>query len=126
MKFHCFVRKFLVFIFARYVESTRKIVTTTRFIESHLRQVDGIHIVGSADVSVVAVGSDAFDIYKLSSYLTEKGWNMNSLQFPSSIHICVTLPICKPGVANKFVADVKKGSKGSIFYKQFNLFLCFS
>jgi len=34
---------------------------------------------------------------------------MNSLQFPSSVHVCVTLPICKPGVAKKFVDDVKKG-----------------
>jgi len=92
-----------------YVESTRKIVTTTRFIEAQLRKVGGIHVLGSADVSVVAVGSELFDIYKLSSYLTEKGWNMNSLQFPSSIHVCVTLPICKPGVAKKFVDDVKKG-----------------
>ena len=34
---------------------------------------------------------------------------MNSLQFPSSIHIAVTLPHTQPGVADKFLRDIQEG-----------------
>lgn len=38
---------------------------------------------GDPEVSVVAIGSDHFDIFRLSNALTAKGWNLNTLQFPS-------------------------------------------
>ena len=38
---------------------------------------------GDPEVSVVALGSDVFDIFRLSNALTSKGWNLNTLQFPS-------------------------------------------
>jgi len=94
--------------FNGYVESTRKIVKTTRLIEERLRKIKGIFIFGSADVSVVAIGSDIFDVYRLSSALTELGWNLNSLQYPASVHICVTLVHTQHGVADRFISDVTK------------------
>ncbi|RXN37127.1 sphingosine-1-phosphate lyase 1-like protein [Labeo rohita] len=60
------------------------------------------------EVSVVALGSDLFDIFRLSNALTSKGWNLNTLQFPSSIHICVTMLHTQPGVAEQFISDVKR------------------
>ncbi|XP_035256088.1 sphingosine-1-phosphate lyase 1 [Anguilla anguilla] len=89
-----------------YVESTRKIIQTARFIEAGCRKVDGLLVFGQPEVSVVALGSSVFDIFRLSNALTTKGWNLNSLQFPSSIHICVTLLHTQPGVAEQFVSDV--------------------
>ena len=38
---------------------------------------------GQPEVSVVGFGSNDFDIFALGNELTEKGWNMNSLQYPS-------------------------------------------
>lgn len=32
---------------------------------------------------MVAIGSDDFDIFRLSNALTSKGWNLNTLQYPS-------------------------------------------
>ena len=40
-----------------YVDCTRKIVSTTRKISEGLRKIKGIKIVGSPDVSVVAIGN---------------------------------------------------------------------
>lgn len=40
--------------------------------------------------------------------LTEKGWNINPLQFPSGFHICLTLMHVQEGVAEAFVRDVKQ------------------
>uniref|UniRef100_A0AAY4E3D2 sphinganine-1-phosphate aldolase n=1 Tax=Denticeps clupeoides TaxID=299321 RepID=A0AAY4E3D2_9TELE len=84
-----------------YVETTRKIIQTSRTIE-------GVYVLGKPEVSVVAIASDVFDIFRLSNALTSKGWNLNTLQFPSSIHICVTVLHTKPGVAEQFISDVKE------------------
>ncbi|KAM4703785.1 sphingosine-1-phosphate lyase 1 [Rhinophrynus dorsalis] len=91
-----------------YIEATKNIVKTARFIETELRKIKEIFIFGKPEVSVVAIGSDLFDIYRLSNSLTAKGWNLNTLQFPSSIHLCLTMLHTKPGVAQQFVKVVKE------------------
>ncbi|XP_074856364.1 sphingosine-1-phosphate lyase 1 isoform X1 [Carettochelys insculpta] len=90
-----------------YVEATKKIISTARFIESELRKIDNILIFGKPEVSVISIGSDVFDIYRLSNSLSTKGWNLNILQFPSSIHLCITLLHTKPGIAEQFLEDVR-------------------
>ena len=40
-------------------------------------------------------------------YMTSKQWSLNGLQFPPAVHICVTLRHTEPGVADRFIADLK-------------------
>lgn len=47
------------------------------------RNTPGIFVFGKPDVSVVALGSDKFNIYLLADQMTKRGWNLNSLQYPS-------------------------------------------
>ncbi|XP_069466838.1 sphingosine-1-phosphate lyase 1 [Ambystoma mexicanum] len=91
-----------------YVESTKKIISVARFIDLELRKIKDVFVFGKPQVSVVAIGSHSFDIYRLSNALTAKGWNLNSLQFPSSIHICITLLHTRNGVAQQFLKDVRE------------------
>ncbi|XP_043111563.1 sphingosine-1-phosphate lyase 1 [Puntigrus tetrazona] len=91
-----------------YVDATKKVIGTARKIKAGIRQIDGVFVFGDPEVSVVALGSDVFDIFRLSNALTSKGWNLNTLQFPSSIHICVTMLHTQPGVAEQFISDVKR------------------
>lgn len=93
---------------AGYVNSTRKIIATRRKIEEGLRKIKGIYVLGKPEVSVVAFGSKDIDIYRLGDALTKRHWNLNSLQFPASIHICVTYLQTKEGVADLFVKDVRE------------------
>ncbi|XP_043911717.1 sphingosine-1-phosphate lyase 1 [Protopterus annectens] len=90
-----------------YVQATKKVVSTMKFIESRLRKINGIFVFGQPQVSVVAIGSKVFDVFRLSNAMNDKGWKLNILQFPSSIHICLTLLHTKPGVAEQFVKDVE-------------------
>ncbi|KAJ8014327.1 hypothetical protein DPEC_G00039090 [Dallia pectoralis] len=90
-----------------YVKTTKKIIDTARTIKTEIRKINGVFVFGDPEVSVVAIGSDAFDIFRLSNALTSKGWNLNTLQFPSSIHICCTVLHTQVGVAKKFIKDVK-------------------
>uniref|UniRef100_A0A1Q3FCN8 sphinganine-1-phosphate aldolase n=1 Tax=Culex tarsalis TaxID=7177 RepID=A0A1Q3FCN8_CULTA len=90
-----------------YVEKTRRIIDTARYIEAGLRKIDNIYVFGTPATSVVAIGSKVFDIFRLSAELNGLGWSLNSLQFPSGIHICVTHMHTQNGIADKFIADVR-------------------
>uniref|UniRef100_A0A672GZE8 sphinganine-1-phosphate aldolase n=1 Tax=Salarias fasciatus TaxID=181472 RepID=A0A672GZE8_SALFA len=87
-----------------YVDATRKIINTL----TEICKIKGVFVFGDPEVSVVAIGSDVFDIFRLSNALTSKGWNLNTLQYPSSIHICCTVLHTQPGVADRFIQDVKE------------------
>jgi len=87
-----------------YIESAKNIVGTTRKITKELSKIPGIKIFGEPLTSVVAFGSDQFDAYQLGGQLTKKGWNLNSLQYPASIHICCTTLTTK--VADDLIRDV--------------------
>lgn len=91
-----------------YVDATRKVVQIARKISAGISKIKGVFVFGNPEVSVVALGSDDFDIFRLSNALTAKGWNLNTLQFPSSIHICVTMLHTQSGVAEQFINDVKQ------------------
>ncbi|XP_073430995.1 sphingosine-1-phosphate lyase 1 [Dendrobates tinctorius] len=91
-----------------YIEATKSIISNARFIIKELQKMKEIFIFGNPEVSVIAFGSKVFDIYRLSNSLTAKGWNLNTLQFPPSIHICLTLRHTQPGVAQLFVKDVQE------------------
>ncbi|KAH9360129.1 hypothetical protein HPB48_020344 [Haemaphysalis longicornis] len=91
-----------------YVEATRKIITTTRYIEQELRKIPGVKLLGSPDVSVVAVGSDELDPFQLLEKLVERGWNLNPLQYPAGFHLCVTLLHVSENVADRFLKDMRQ------------------
>ena len=89
-----------------YVNATKKIVSTARKIQEGVKKIPGIYILGAPKLSVIAIGSKDFDIYCLSGALTNRGWNLNSLQFPKSFHIALTFLHTKKGVAERFIKDV--------------------
>ncbi|TNN20033.1 Sphingosine-1-phosphate lyase 1 isoform 2 [Schistosoma japonicum] len=98
-----------------YCKSTKRIISTTRYITDELRKIPGINILGQPNVSIVAFGSNNFNIYKLGHALLDKpngrGWNLNNLQFPPAIHFCVTDMHTVKGCADKFIHDVKEAVK---------------
>lgn len=55
----------LHFGYEGYVESVKKILTTQRYIKSQLSNVEGIYILGDPKMTVIAFGSNDFDIFKL-------------------------------------------------------------
>jgi len=90
-----------------YISSTKAIMETKIIIEEQLRSMNGIFIFGNPTTSVLAIGSNIFNIYRLSDALNSKGWNLNTLQFPIGIHLCITHLHTKPGVASLFVEDLR-------------------
>lgn len=50
--------------------------------------------------------SDAFDVYHVNDFMRERGWRLNGQQNPAAIHLCVTGPQTRPGVAEAFATDL--------------------
>jgi hypothetical protein len=40
--------------------------------------------------------------------MNARGWSLNTLQTPPCLHICVCLPHAAPGVAERFVDDLRQ------------------
>lgn len=95
-----------------YIEATRKIISTAQKIESGLRNIPGLYVMGKPELSVVAVGSKDFNIYRLSSEMKKKGWYLCDLQNPPGVHIAVTMLHTQEGVAEKFVTDTRQCVEG--------------
>nr|CAG4644750.1 EOG090X051L [Leptodora kindtii] len=91
-----------------YVKATKRLCETHRFIEQGLRNINGIQVMGHPEACVVAIQSSEFNIYKLSDGMSRRGWSLNPLQFPFSIHICVTYLHTHEGVAERFLNDIQE------------------
>lgn len=89
-----------------YMDATERILKTASSIKEGIRDIPELHILGDP-LWVIAFGSDTLDIYEIMACMEERNWNLNGLQNPPSVHICVTLRHTQPGVAERFVEDLK-------------------
>ncbi|MBL8021726.1 MAG: aminotransferase class V-fold PLP-dependent enzyme [Leptospirales bacterium] len=89
-----------------YLEAAKSILQTSHFIKSEIQKMPELHLMGDPSF-VIAFGSDTLDIYKVMDFLTKRHWNLNGLHKPSCLHICVTLRHTKPGVAKRFIKDLR-------------------
>ena len=57
-----------------------------------VKKIDGLEVVGEPDMCVVAIKSTSkqLNIYKVNDLMSQRGWHLNALQFPSSVHMCFT------------------------------------
>ncbi|GKU92810.1 hypothetical protein SLEP1_g6485 [Rubroshorea leprosula] len=74
-----------------YLENTRKIMEASKMIEKGIKEIPELFIVGRPDMTIVAFGSTVLDIFEVNDIMSSKGWHLNALQRPNSIHICITL-----------------------------------
>jgi sphinganine-1-phosphate aldolase len=50
--------------------------------------------------------SDDFNIYHVNDFMRTRGWRFNGQQHPAAIHMCVTRPQTRPGIAESFRGDL--------------------
>jgi glutamate/tyrosine decarboxylase-like PLP-dependent enzyme len=89
-----------------YLAATRKILETAAEIKRGIQDIPDVRILGDP-LWVIAFGSRTLDIYKVMDYLTSRRWSLNGLHHPASVHLCVTLRHTQPGVAARFIHDLK-------------------
>eukprot|EP00891_Asterochloris_glomerata_P007131 jgi/Astpho2/7131/Aster-08310 len=75
-----------------YQAITKKLMEASKAFAQGVEQIDGLELCGRPDMCVVAfkASSRQLNIYKVNDLMTNKGWHLNALQFPASIHMCFT------------------------------------
>jgi sphinganine-1-phosphate aldolase len=89
-----------------YLAATRRILDTGAVIRRGIQAIPHLRVLGEP-LWVVAFASDTVDVYRVLEHMTRRGWNLNGLHKPAAVHICVTLPHTQPGVAERFLADLR-------------------
>lgn len=90
-----------------YAEAAKRVLETARQIKDGLRQIPELQLMGDP-LFVIAFRSDALDVYRLLDAMGERRWNLNGLHKPPALHLCVTLRHAQPGVAERFLADLRE------------------
>jgi glutamate/tyrosine decarboxylase-like PLP-dependent enzyme len=54
--------------------------------QAGIRATAGLKVLGQPDLSIVAFGSDEFDIFRVAELMSEKGWLAGLVQKPKGIH----------------------------------------
>src|SRR5262249_56395592 len=91
---------------AGYLETTRRIMKAADTIKAGVARIPELRIAGNPTFCI-AVLSDVLDIYHVADHMASRGWRLNGLQRPPGFHICVTLPQTAPGLAERFVEDLR-------------------
>ncbi|KAK7295660.1 hypothetical protein RJT34_18571 [Clitoria ternatea] len=92
-----------------YLENTKAIMEGSRRIQKGIEEIAELFIVGRPDMTIVAFGSNVVDIFEVNDVMSSKGWHLNALQRPNSIHICVTLQHVP--IVEDFLKDLKESVK---------------
>ena len=95
---------------AGYMFHTQAILETAAEIRLGIQNdIAELYVLGEPKVMVVCFGSKQLNIFQIGEFMTQKGWNLNSLQHPVSIHICVT--VRHVGKAQTFLQDLAQATK---------------
>lgn len=95
----------------KYTQYADTIKSTTIVLRDRLKQVADIEIIGDPSLNIVAFTSKKYNIYKINKYMTKFGWNLNELQSPAAIHICITMNNISEKFVDNFIFDIKRSIK---------------
>lgn len=90
-----------------FIANARKIWETKEAIKAGVRNIDGLALVGDSHSMVVAFASadPKLNVFAVMQCMTDLGWNLNALQKPNSVHICVTFK--HAGKETDFLTDLQ-------------------
>ena len=55
---------------------------------------------------IAFAAADGLDVFQVMENVGRRGWSLNGLQRPAAVHIAITLRHTRPGVADRFLADL--------------------
>ena len=91
-----------------YLEAARRILETGAKIRDGVARIPGVHVLGDP-LWVIAFGTeDGLDVFQVLENMGSRGWSLNGLQRPPAVHIAVTLRHTQPGVADRFLTDLRE------------------
>ena len=92
-----------------YLRATKAIIETADHIRKGIESIPELEIMGNP-LWIFAIKSkvDTLNIYEVLDQMAAKKWSLNGLHKPSCFHIALTLRHTQPGVADRFINDLKE------------------
>jgi sphinganine-1-phosphate aldolase len=91
-----------------YLDAARRILDTAAQIRAGIEAIDGLRVLGDPLFCIAfATDDDELAIYRVMDAMSARGWSLNGLHRPPAVHICTTLRHTAPGVAERFLADLR-------------------
>jgi glutamate/tyrosine decarboxylase-like PLP-dependent enzyme len=91
-----------------YEDAARRILSAAAVIRDGIGATDGLRVLGDPLFCIAfATEDDELEVYRVMDAMTDRGWSLNGLHRPPAVHICTTLRHSAPGVAERFVADLR-------------------
>jgi sphinganine-1-phosphate aldolase len=90
-----------------YLERVQAILKASQAVADGISDIPGIRLLGSSQAPTMIVCFDTRDmeIYRVGGKMTEKGWELNALQSPPCLHLCVTMNTIP--YVDKFISDLR-------------------
>ncbi len=95
-----------------YTEAARRTLETGAKVRDGVAAIDGLRVLGHplwviAFAADPAPGGEQIDVYQVMEDMSHRGWSLNGLQRPPAVHLAVTLRHTLPGVADRYLADLR-------------------
>lgn len=89
-----------------YLKNVAAIMETARTIKKGISEIPELALVGDSKTMVISFTSKVINPFSVSHEMHHRGWVLNALQKPDSVHICVTF--AHAGKGEQFVSDLKE------------------
>jgi glutamate/tyrosine decarboxylase-like PLP-dependent enzyme len=90
-----------------YTEAARRILDTGAKVRDGIAAIPGVRVLGDPLWVVAFATEEGVDVFQVLENMSGRGWSLNGLQLPPAVHIAVTLRHTLPGVADRFLADLR-------------------
>jgi sphinganine-1-phosphate aldolase len=90
-----------------YLKATKAIIDTADKFREGINSIPELKILGSSPW-IFAIASDSMNIYEVLDQMSKRRWSLNGLHKPACFHIALTLRHTQPGVAERFINDLRE------------------
>ena len=73
-----------------YLRLAREVRDTTRKLRSGIDAIPGLRVLGDPVMSVLAFGSDRFDVFAVGDAMDARGWHLDRQKGPAALHLMVS------------------------------------
>ena len=91
-----------------YTESARRILETGAKVRDGIEAIPGVRVLGDPLWVIAFATEEGVDVFQVLENMSGRGWSLNGLQLPPAVHIAITLRHTLPGVADRFLADLRE------------------
>jgi glutamate/tyrosine decarboxylase-like PLP-dependent enzyme len=90
-----------------YTEAARRILETGAKVRDGIAAIPGARVLGEPLWVIAFATEEGVDVFQVMENMSGRGWSLNGLQRPAAVHIAITLRHTLPGVADRFLADLR-------------------